>query len=90
MQETVAVPEFVMLLGEIAPQLRPLGTVSVRVSTPMKPPSAVTVMVEVGDRPTLDGLGEDARIEKSGDDETETATIAECETEPLAPVTVTV
>ena len=90
MQETVAVPELVMLPGEIAPQLRPLGIVSVRITTPVKPPNAVTVMVEVGDCPTLDGAGEDPRIEKSGADETETATVAECETELLAPVTVTV
>ena len=49
MQETVAVPELVMLVGEIAVQLRPVGTVSVRATIPVKPDSAVTVMIEAGD-----------------------------------------
>jgi hypothetical protein len=57
--ETVAVPELVMLLGEMAPQLRPLGTVSVRETTPAKPPIAVMVRVEVGDWPTF-AVGEEA------------------------------
>lgn len=57
--ETVAVPEPAVLLGEIGPQLRPLGKVSVRETAPVKPPSAVTVMVEVCDWPTFVGLGEE-------------------------------
>jgi hypothetical protein len=89
-QETVAVPEPAMLLGVIAPQLSPLGMVSVRDTAPVKPPIAAIVMVEVGDWPTLDGAGEDPWIEKSGIDETETATVARWERVPLVPVTVTV
>jgi len=87
-QEMVAVPEPVMVLGEIAPQLRPLGTASVRAIVPAKPPNAVMVMVEVWDWPTLAGFGDDPRIEKSGVDGTVTATTAEWEREPLTPVTV--
>jgi hypothetical protein len=89
-QETVAVPELVMLLGEIEPQMSPLGTVSDRKTTPVNPPRAVIVIVEVADWPTLVGVGEDTRTEKSGIDETETAIVVECESEPLLPVTVTV
>ena len=46
---TVAVPELVTLVGLIAPQVRPAGGVSVRLTTPVKPFRAVTVMVEVAD-----------------------------------------
>lgn len=35
--ESVAVPEPMMLLGVIAPQVKPAGTVSVRVTVPAKP-----------------------------------------------------
>lgn len=52
-QETVAVPELVMVLGEIVLQLSPVGMVSVRDTIPVKPFRAVIVMVEVGDWPTL-------------------------------------
>ena len=49
LQETVAVPDPVMLVGVIAPQVRPAAGVSVRLTTPAKPFSAVTVTVEVED-----------------------------------------
>jgi len=49
LQDTVAVPELVTLPGVIAPQVRPAGTVSVRVTTPVNPFTAVTVIVEVAD-----------------------------------------
>jgi hypothetical protein len=49
LQETVAVPEPVTVLGVIAPQVRPAGTVSVRVTTPENPLIAVMVIVEVAD-----------------------------------------
>ena len=88
--DTVAVPELVMLLGEIAPQLSPLGMVSLSNTIPVNPPWAVIVMVELDDWPTLDGMGEDERIEKSGIAETETAIVTRWEREPLVPVTVTV
>jgi len=89
-QETVAVPELVMVLGEIVLQLSPVGMVSVRDTIPVKPFRAVIVMVEVGDWPTLAWAGEEPSIEKSGLDVTETATVARWEREPLVPVTVTV
>ena len=46
---TVAVPEPVTLVGVIAPQVRPAGGVSVRLTTPANPFNAVIVMVEVAD-----------------------------------------
>ena len=49
LQATVAVPEPVTLDGVIAPQVSPAGGVSVRLTTPAKPFSAVIVMVEVAD-----------------------------------------
>jgi len=49
----------------MAPQVRPAGTVSVRATTPVKPLTAVTVMVEVADWPALTAAGELAVIVKS-------------------------
>jgi len=49
LQDTVAVPEPVTLLGVMAPQVSPAGTVSVRDTTPEKPFTAVTVIVEAAD-----------------------------------------
>ena len=48
-QEMVAVPEPVTVPGVTAPQVRPAGGISVRVTTPVKPFTAVIVMVEVED-----------------------------------------
>jgi hypothetical protein len=62
---TVAVPEFVTLAGVIAPQLRLVGMVSVRVTVPVKPLSAATVIVEVADAPTVTAAGDVAETEKS-------------------------
>lgn len=78
-----------MLFGDIAPQVRPTGSVSVSETIPVKPFSAVTVTVDVGDCPTLVGFGEVVVIEKSGPAGTVTATLAEWEREPLTPVTFT-
>ena len=64
-QATVAVPEPVTLVGVIAPQVSPVGGVSVRLTTPAKPLSAAIVMVEVADWPALTAVGEDAAIVKS-------------------------
>jgi len=47
LQVTVAVPDPTTLPGAIAPQLRFAGTVSVSVTVPAKPLTAVTVIVEV-------------------------------------------
>jgi hypothetical protein len=49
LQETVAVPEPVTLVGVIPPQLRPAAGVSVRFTTPVKPLRPVIVTVEVAD-----------------------------------------
>ena len=49
LQDTVAVPEPVTLVGVIAPQVRPVAGVSVRLTTPANPLRAVTVIVEVAD-----------------------------------------
>ncbi len=65
LQATVAVPELVTLVGEIAPQLRFAGTVSVSETVPVKPLTADTVIVEVADTPTLTAAGELAVIAKS-------------------------
>jgi hypothetical protein len=65
LQVRVAVPELVMLPGVIAPQVRFAGTVSVRVTVPVNPLSAATVMVEVADVPVVTGAGEVAAMLKS-------------------------
>ena len=45
----MAVPEPVTVLGVIAPQVRPAGTVSVSVTRPEKPLTAVIVIVDTAD-----------------------------------------
>jgi len=65
LQDTVAVPELVTLPGVIAPQVRPEGTVSVRLTTPVKRFNAAIVIVEVADVPALTAGGELAAIVKS-------------------------
>ena len=64
-QDRVAVPEPVIELGVIAPQVNPAGTVSVRVTTPANPFSAVMVIVEVADEPTGTDAGDVAAMVKS-------------------------
>lgn len=66
LHETVAVPDPVMLDGLIAPQVRPVGGVSVRSTVPVNPFRAVTVMVDVADCPASTAAGEVAAIVKSG------------------------
>ncbi len=65
LQVRVANPAPVMVPGVIGPHVRPAGTVSVRVTVPLKPLSAVTVMVDVAEDPTATAAGDDAAIEKS-------------------------
>jgi hypothetical protein len=60
-----AVPEPVTLVGVIVPHARPEGAVSVKLTTPANPFSAATVIVDVGEAPTLAGAPEDAAIVKS-------------------------
>lgn len=49
----------------IGPHARFAGTVSVRETTPEKPLTAVTVIVDVADTPVFTGAGELAAIVKS-------------------------
>ena len=62
---TVAVPELVTLDGVMAPQVKLAGTVSVKLTVPVKPLTAVIVIVEVADTPALTAAGEVAAIVKS-------------------------
>jgi hypothetical protein len=82
----VAVPEFVTLVGVIAPQVRLAGTLSVRLTVPVKPLTAVTVIVEVAAVPAWTATGEVAAIVKSV---TENVAVVECDSVPLVPVMVT-
>jgi hypothetical protein len=65
LQDSVAVPELVTLLGVIAPQVRLAGTVSVRDTVPVKPLTAVTVIVEEAETPALTAAGDVADTVKS-------------------------
>lgn len=53
-----------MLPGDIAPQVKPDGTESVRVTVAVKWLTEVTVIVELADTPTLTGDGDVAVIVK--------------------------
>jgi hypothetical protein len=55
----------VRLLGVIEPQVRPEGTVSVRVTVPVNPFNGLTVIVVVAGVPTLTGGGMLAVMVKS-------------------------
>ena len=87
LQDTVAVPEFVRLVGVIAPQVKLAGTVSVRLTVPVNPLSAVTVIVEVAEVPTVTAAGDVAEMLKSL---TVKVAVVECDNVPLVPVMVTV
>ena len=65
LQETVAVPEPVTLLGVMAPQVRLVGTVSVMDTRLENPLRLVMVMVDVADWPALTAAGEVAEMPKS-------------------------
>jgi len=65
LHDTVAVPEPVTVPGVIAPQVNPAGTVSVSVTTPAKPLTAVIVIVDTADCPALTAAGELAAMVKS-------------------------
>jgi len=87
--DRVEVPEPVTLVG-VRVHVRPVvgDTVAVRPTTPLKPCRAVTVIVDIPGTParivTVVGL---AAIVKSC---TVNVRVAECESEPLVPSTVTV
>jgi hypothetical protein len=82
----LAVPEPVTVLGVIALQVRPAGTVSLSVTVPANPLTPVTVMVEVADNPTVVEAGEVAVMVKSTKLK---VAVAVCVSAPLVPVTVT-
>ena len=63
--ETFALPAPGTEPGVTVLQVRPAGTVSVSVTTPVNPFNAVTVMALVADDPTFTAVGEDAAIVKS-------------------------
>ncbi len=87
LHETVAVPEFVTLVGEIAPHDRLAGTVSVSETVPVNPLTADTVMVDVAETPALTAAGLVALIAKSV---TVNVAVVLCERVPLVPVIVKV
>ena len=87
LQDSVAVPELVTLVGVIAPQVRLAGTVSVKDTVPVKPLTAVTVIVEVAETPALTAAGDVAVTEKSV---TVKVAVAEWVKAPLVPVIVKV
>jgi hypothetical protein len=88
-QDTVAVPEPVTLVGVMAPQVRPEGTVSVSVTTPVNPFNAVIVIVEVAAEPVLTAASDVAAIVKSGAAPKVNVAVAEWDREPLVPVILT-
>jgi hypothetical protein len=65
LHETVAMPELSTLLGEIVPQVRPAGTMSAKLTVPVKPLTAVMVIVDVAEVPTVIATGEVAVMLKS-------------------------
>ena len=77
----------VTLAGVIAPQVRLAGTLSVRLTVPVNPLRAVTVIVEVADTPALTAAGDVAEIEKSL---TANVALVLCDKVPLVPVIVRV
>jgi hypothetical protein len=83
--ETVAVPEPVTMPGVKAPQVRPEGTVSVRVTTPAKPFNGLMVTVDVADSPASTAAGGDVAIVKST--KLKVAVVG-LTSEPLVPVIV--
>ena len=72
-------------VGLIAPQVRFVGTVSVKLTVPVNPFRAETVIVDVADVPTVTAAGEVAEMLKSV---TVKVAVAEWESDPLVPVTV--
>ena len=82
--DRVAVPEPVMLLGVIAPQVNPAGIVSVRATAAEKPFCPVIVIVEVMEALTVPEGEVAARVKST----TVNVAVAEWVREPLVPVTV--
>lgn len=85
LHETVAVPELVTLVGLMVPHVSPDGTVSVRATEPVNPLTAVTVIVELAEVPTVTADGVLAAIVKSVN---ENVAVVEWVSDPLVPVMV--
>ena len=85
LQVSVAVPEFVTLVVVIAPQVRFAGTVSVKETIPVKPLTAVMVIVEVRFEPAPP----EADVAPTVKSVTVKVAVVECDRAPLVPVTVT-
>ena len=66
LQDNVAVPEPITLLGDIAPHVRAPGTVFVSEIVPLNPLTEVNVMIELAAWPALTAPGEVAEIVKFG------------------------
>jgi len=66
LQDTVAVPDPVMLLGDIAPHVSPAGAVSVNETMSVNPLTEVRFIVELVVWRILTGAGVDAEIMKFG------------------------
>ena len=64
-QARAAVPAPETVAGVIAPHVSPAGTVSVKLTVPVKPFTAAIVIVDVAEDPTETDEGEDALIVKS-------------------------
>ncbi len=74
------------LRGLIAPQVKLAGTVSVRLTVPVNPLTAATVIVDVAEVPTVTAAGEVADMVKSV---TVKVAVVLWTSAPLVPVTVT-
>jgi hypothetical protein len=83
LNETLAVPEFVRLPGEIGPQFKPAGMESVRPTVPANPFTYARDIVEVAGLLAITAPGDVALMLKSV---TLTVALAEWESVPLAPV----
>ena len=90
LHDTVAVPEPVRLLGVIAPQLSPAGTLSVRATMPVNPLLGVSVSVDVFVEPAFMDVGEVAAIVKLGGAPNVNEAVVEWLSDPLVPLIVTV
>jgi len=90
LHEIEAVPDPVILLGDIALHARPVGSVSLSVATPEKPFRAVVVIVETTGWPTSMGDEADTLMVKSGNGTTLTVTVVLWARLPPVPVRVTV
>jgi hypothetical protein len=87
LQDRVAVPDPVTLAGLIAVHVRPAGVVLVRLTVPVNPLTAVTVIVETAEEPTLAAAGLVAATVKSTN---LNVAVVGWVIDPLVPVIVTV